>query len=452
MKDFAYYQKLAEREVEGSTKDALEGAKYRSQFLQKTLLVPFRKLHTAVKVFSQWADFRTGNIKRDKIADAAPIQNNKLFVMTFQKTLTCNPRYVVDELIRRGSDIEIVVCGNETLPYEYRNLPNIRTVKRATVAHFVEQASSKVWLDNAMNCEWWPIKKKPGQLYLQTWHGSLGLKRIDPSTQSKRWLYSGNRSSEATDYIFSNSDFETGVYRETYWPNGKILLSGHARNDMFFEESLLEKYRAKVFDFYRLPADTKIALYAPTFRDVPTPEYDIMKIDFEGLKGALEKRFGGDWRIAIRLHPRDKGSASTLVRQYPFMFNAGDYPEMQELMCATDLGITDYSSWICDFTLSRRPGFIYAPDLAHYTEKDRGFYYPLESTPFAVSKNSNELIAQIEAFDQESYESQLESYWERLGSVESGQASRIISDIIESFIGGASLAEIDKRYDDLAAK
>lgn len=465
MRDAAYYEKLAAEEENGNV--SLEHSKYESKFFQKTLLAFFRKMRRAarrgvdkvframvvgVKRFSLYVDLRAANHWRNKIADAMPVKDNRLFIMTFQKTLTCNPRYIVDELLRRGDDIDIVVCGNGVLPPEYQGIPNVRTVKRSSIAQFVQQASAKVWIDNAMNCQWLPIKKKPGQLYLQTWHGSLGFKRIGPQYQTKRWLYSAKRVTETTDYLFSNSDFETGVYRENYWPDGKILLTGHARNDIFFHPDRVAAARGKVYARYGLAEDVRVALYAPTFRDVPTERHVSAGLDFQLLKEALEFRFGGTWLFAIRFHPRDKKKAGALLAQYPFLFNAGDYPEIEELMCACDVAITDYSSWICDYGFTGKPGFLYTPDIDHYQDADRGFYYPLDSTPFAVCRDTQSLAQSIRHFDDAAYQEELRAYWTRLGSVESGKAAATIADLIEAYMAGATIEELDARYSGIMAR
>lgn len=60
---------------------------------------------------------------------------------------------------------------------------------------------------------------------------------------------------------------------------------------------------------------------------------------------------------------------------------ADAYPDIQELLAAAQVVITDYSSCIFDFLLTVRPGFLFVPDLEHY-DQERGFYYKLEETPF----------------------------------------------------------------------
>ena len=59
-----------------------------------------------------------------------------------------------------------------------------------------------------------------------------------------------------------------------------------------------------------------------------------------------------------------------------------DYPDIQELMMISDVAITDYSSWIYDYVLSRKPGFIFATDIEEYNT-ERGFYYPIRVYSFS---------------------------------------------------------------------
>ena len=118
--------------------------------------------------------------------------------------------------------------------------------------------------------------------------------------------------------------------------------------------------------------------------------------------------------------------------------NGGGYPDMQQLMAATDIGITDYSSWAYDYILTRRPMFLYCPDLSYY-EGGRGFYYPIETTPFPISKDQDEMIAQIAAFDNNEYLNKVEAFLEDKGCYEEGKASERSADAILKIIKGESL-------------
>lgn len=70
------------------------------------------------------------------------------------------------------------------------------------------------------------------------------------------------------DYCISNSDFETGTYQSSIWKGKQVLETGHPRNDVLFAtESMQKEKAAKVRKFYKIPKDSRIALYAPTCRE-----------------------------------------------------------------------------------------------------------------------------------------------------------------------------------------
>ena len=79
---------------------------------------------------------------------------------------------------------------------------------------------------------------------------------------------------------------------------------------------------------------------------------------------------------------------------------------MHELLCISDVLITDYSSSLFDFSLLHKPCFIYATDYESY---DRGTYFRLEELPFPLTLNNAELFDVISQFDKEEYESKLDS-------------------------------------------
>ena len=394
-----------------------------------------QRIKRLVKKPVKRADLVIGRGIRSAYTLTQSVDPYKVFVMTFQETLTCNARYIVEELLRRSDQARIVVCGTgEPLP-EFADEPRITYVKRKSAQQIVEQASARVWIDNALNCTWYPMMKKPNQLYLQTWHGSMGLKTIGAQNQTKRWLKSAKISSHQTDALLSNSTFESLVFRTTFWPTTPILMTGHARNDMFFDEPHMQQLGTKVHECFGVDKDARLALYAPTFRTTDLVAFDEADLDYPRLKQALEARFGGTWNIILRLHHRDKVNAGAISDTYPFVLNGTTYPDIQELMAASEVGITDYSSWICDYVLTGRPGFIFAPDLAEYEKDDRGFYYPLSATPFPVATSNADLVEHIASFDDDRYAACAARYLAELGCIEDGHASRRVADLIGEVLG-----------------
>lgn len=368
-------------------------------------------------------DYISGIFFRNIIYRFGKIQNNKLFVMTFDNNYTCNPSYIVDELLRRDADLDIVWVVNKKSRIE--NFPeSIRLVNRGSFAMFEEMATSKVWLDNALNCVWYYMPKKENQVYINTWHGSLGIKRI---SGNRSWLAKARQCKRKTTYCISNSSFEDMVYRDTFWPKTPIKEFGHARNDIFFDKKLIKKITSKVHSFFGLDDDVNILLYAPTFRD--DGDITCFDIDFNKLHKAIEKKFGGKWAILLRMHYKNVDKANQILEECPDVLDATQYPDMQELMVATAIGVTDYSSWAYDFVLTRRPLFIYASDREKYVDA-RGFYYSLESTPFPVAENNDTLMNAIESFDYNTYKDKAEEFLKGKGCIEDGNASKRCADLI----------------------
>ena len=99
-------------------------------------------------------------------------------------------------------------------------------------------------------------------------------------------------------------------------------------------------------------------------------------------------------------------------------------------MLAADIGITDYSSWIFDFILTKKPGFIFAPDLQDYNV-ERGLMYPLESTPFPIARKNNELFSNINAFDNTEYQIKVDEFLQEKGCIEDGNAARRVINLIQ---------------------
>lgn len=367
-------------------------------------------------------DFIIGFLVRKIVFRRGKIQDNKIVVMTYDDTYGCNPRYIIDEVLRQNTPVDIVWVVPASGRIKRKNYPEgVRLVRRGSYTMFAELASAKVWIDNALNCVWYGMPKKRGQIYINTWHGSLGIKKLGGN---KTWMHRAKRCNKLTDYCITNSSFEEDVFHSTFWPDVPYLRYGHARNDMFFDADRCAQAREKVSEFFETENTCRFFLYAPTFRDDGSFSYH--DLDFFELKQTLEERFGGEWIILIRLHFKDRQRIKKM-KCSEWLKNASTYSDMQELLSAVDAGMTDYSSWAYDYILRKRPLFIFAPDLQCY-DQSRGFYYPLETTPFPIAHNNAELREAILGFDEEVYLQDVDRFLEEKGCYEDGLASKRAAD------------------------
>lgn len=376
----------------------------------------FKKVNHKIKV-NVFRIFRKFLDKKIKIKD------NKIMFITFQGDYNCNPKAIANELIKQNLPYELIwVVRKENLKNKENYPKELKLVVRGSLKFYIEAAASKIIIDNANNFEYLKMHKKEGQFLLQPWHGSMGFKRLDPaSVQNEKWVKKALMLDDVTDYCIVNSAFEIDVFKNSYWPTTPMLKYGHPRNDILFNKNNeFEIYSKKIRKMYNIADDIKICLYAPTHRDNSTLE--TYNIDFSKLEKALTERFGGKWCIFLRLHFKLRNV--TIPSKYlQKVINVTDYPDMQELLCACDVGITDYSSWMCDYILTRRPGFLFTLDIDKYID-ERGFYYPLETSPFPVAKTNDELYEKIIKFDDKKYQKEINKFLKEKDCYEDGNASK----------------------------
>ena len=354
---------------------------------------------------------------------------DKVFVMTYDSLYSCNPKAIVNELLLRNKGLQIVwpYIGKED--DARKQFPRgITLVRRGSLRMIMEQATAKVWLDNAINCLWFGIPKKKNQVYINTWHGSLGIKKY---SGDELWMKIASKAADVTDYCITNSTFEEEIFRKNLWPKSQMLPFGHARNDILFHTGEHGVVRENICRQLGVPLGVKLFLYAPTFRDDHNTSW--MTLDFSRLKNNLGKRFGGEWIILLRLHFKDRNNMRWKNADSDFI-NANDQ-DMYQLMIASDAGCSDYSSWIYDYILLDRPAFLFLPDLSDY-DQERGFTYPINTTPFPKAKDNDEMEHAVIAYDEDAYKKAKEAFLKEKGCYENGDAASRAADFIESITQG----------------
>ena len=89
--------------------------------------------------------------------------------------------------------------------------------------------------------------------------------------------------------------------------------------------------------------------------------------------------------------------------------------DMAEYLACSDLLLSDISSCLYDFFITKRPTFSFFPDLEYYKNEERGLYIPLTEFPFQFSKNFEELLMNIETFDMPKYLSDIDKFLKKYG-------------------------------------
>lgn len=350
----------------------------------------------------------------------------------------CNGKYVLEYLLKKEPELakklDLVWIVKDAEKNRDAFPPQVRLVEYGSEQAIQEYATARVWVQNFQMVHYLNkgLLKREGQVYIQMWHGSLGIKKIEGAVgylnRDKAWLALAKKNAAYTDYWISNSAFETKVYRDAFWGAGTILEYGHPRNDIFYTDRA--EAVKKVREAYGISQNQKLLLYVPTFRDGKKEKAALP--DGRRMKESLIKRFGGDWVLALRQHPR-RAAVSDDRSDTKEWLDVTFYPDIQELLAAADAALTDYSSAIFDFVLTGRPGFLLAEDYKAY-ENLRGLYYPPEESPFPVAYTQEQLCEQISGFDEKKYHQRVEAFLNEKGCVEDGNAGARVATLIRDII------------------
>lgn len=371
-----------------------------------------------------------------KVFFVFPIQNNKvIFISYIGKQYAGSPKYLSEYLKR-------CYKGKFSIVWVLRDKENgckeDTVVKFLSLSHYYHFITSKVIVDNIGMPTYMP--KRKGQYVINTWHGGGAYKDYSPesSKKSKYKIKMDVKKTKNTDLVLSSCRVfsERVVPDIAYKYSGEIMPSGLPRNDIVLNGDK-QVIRETVCNSYNIDTDSMIILYAPTFRgdlnviggDVSEKPVDL-DIDIKKVISAVEKRYHKRTTVLFRKH-----HALKIVNNIENVIDATSYPDIQELLCAADILISDYSSTIWDFSLMKKPCFLYCPDLDYYLNEDRGVYTPIETWPGILCRTNEELEQAILNFDETEYVNKVKKHHADLGSYEDGTACEQVCKRIAEICG-----------------
>lgn len=316
------------------------------------------------------------------------IQDDKLILINSfgGKKFDDSPKAVFEYLKQdeRFKDYKIAWAFHK--PEEY-DVPDAIVIKTDNLKYFITAMKAHVWITNSGIERGLSFKKK-GTIYINTWHGTpikyMGLdkNRIAPS------------QIPACNYDMQNaqSKFEADIFSRVYnIPYERMLICGLPRNDILINNDAETqiKFKKKL----GLPIEKKIILYAPTFREYErdTARNCVLKppIDFENWK----KTLGEDYIVLMRCH-YEVAKLLGVGIDGEFVKDVSDYSTLNDLMLASDMLISDYSSIIFDYSILDRPIIVYTYDFETYKEK-RGLYLDVREELIGGSVTEDELLSII---------------------------------------------------------
>lgn len=353
-----------------------------------------------------------------------PLQENKIILWANGfKQYGCSPKYITEYLLKNHPDkFDLVWVFEPGVVVPDGLDKKVRVISYFSIEYLKELHTAKFVICNMRTGKAHYWKKRKGQIYIQTWHSSLRLKKIEGDAKeyfSDAYIEDCKEDSKKIDLLISGCRFSTDIFKRAFWYDGQIIECGTPRCDILINQNF--GVRNKVFNFFNIDNSKKLLVYAPTFRS--NKPSDFLGMDFIRLNKAL----GMDWTIGARLHPNVLAS---VIPEGAISMSA--YPDMQELLVAADILITDFSSSMFDMAISGKPCILYVPDLEEYLKKERGMYFNIHELPFPIAKSMDELEHLLKGFDLQKYQADIDSFMKKIGSFEDGHATeRVYSYIRE---------------------
>lgn len=352
-----------------------------------------------------------------------------VFVEVRFDEITDSFRLVYDRMKADGFDVHEQFIEN-IKPGKWGYIKRcLRMLEDISDAHYV-------FLNDACNVTSCIPLRKGTKIY-QLWHACGAFKKFGMSTAEL--IFGDNRKSLERYPNYGNLSYVTVSSPEVIWAyeeamnlkdtKTQVVATGVSRTDVFYDQHFIEQSKAAVYSVCPAAENKKIILYAPTFRGRVAKAESPDCLDIPAMKRTL----GDEYVLLIKHHPFVKQPPVVPEDCADFAMDVTKSLEIDQLLCASDVCVSDYSSLIFEYSLFERPMIFFAYDLDDYFDW-RGFYYNYdELTPGPVVKETEEIIDYIRHLDTRFDQAQVHAFKEKFMSSCDGHATdRIMALVLNS--------------------
>ena len=246
-----------------------------------------------------------------------------------------------------------------------------------------------------------PVRKETK--LIQLWHACGAFKKFGLS--SADLLFGESRRVQNMFPGYAHQSLVTVSSPEVVWayreamniPEDSDVVKpiGVSRTDVFFDQNFISSAYEKLHSVFPQAKGKKVILYAPTFRgrvaEAETPD----KLDIR----AFYEAFSDEYVLVTKHHPFVKKLPEIPQEYKDFALDCTKLMGIDELLCVSDVCISDYSSLVFEYSLFEKPIIFFAFDLDEYFDW-RGFYYSYEElAPGLIASTNEEMIDYIKNID-----------------------------------------------------
>ena len=321
------------------------------------------------RFMGHWNKKRLAKKKTKQILQHAslPIRPDIILFMGFDYRYAGNSKYLFDYMVKHneaGHQIYFVTPDTR--------VPSKYSIKPRSMKFYKIISQAKVVIAES----WVPLDftKKEGQQWIQLWHGTPFKKLLFDSHEKYISRYNRNhkrlkqKDISKWDYLLADSEIGKEKFATAFAYNkDRILNYGYPRVQWLKDHRHDAGLKASIRAQLKIPAGKKVILYVPTWRDYnyksARPDLSYM-LDIPRLHSLL-----GDDYVFIS---KDHSMGHTPAKGESVIVPPAEI-EVQYLILAADLIISDYSSIIFDCMAVDKPFYLFINDFERYAEA-RGVY------------------------------------------------------------------------------
>lgn len=312
----------------------------------------------------------------------------KVFTVTDEKLILFNsfggkkfddsPYAIYQEMVKdsRFKDYKLIWAFHD--PDKFDDVK--QKIKSDSFTYFITTLKARVWITNSAIQRGMSYSGK-NTFSLNTWHGSpLKKMGLDLNPDSK------NSIMQEYSAFLAQSEYEKDKMSKAYNidPN-KFYVFGLPRNDALTRDLKEKQDNAK--KLLGIPQKKKVILYAPTFRDYQVDDDFTQVLDIPLNYKKWEEKMGDEYVFLLRVHY--EVAKHTQLPTDKMWMDVSNYQNLDTLMLASDLLITDYSSIMFDYAILKKPIICYTYDYKEYEEK-RGMYFDVRD--YLVSFENEDML------------------------------------------------------------
>ncbi|MDO5334684.1 MAG: CDP-glycerol glycerophosphotransferase family protein [Coriobacteriia bacterium] len=384
-----------------------------------------KRIQDAVAVMYQ----RIYDRERSRVKKDARRKPCILFASVSRAEIGGNAEFVYRRICERGLDVDFDIVLDfapdiKSVETPAKQLAFIKRLARADIIFLDDYHPFVYFVD-------YPADVK----IVQLWHAigsfkTIGFSRKRANQEEHRRT---SRAHRGYTHVIVSAEVDRPHYADAFnTPIDRIFATGIPRVDGFLNKASLVANRQAFFERFPVAQGKRVIVFAPTFRedDIRKATYDFTKLDLEAIAAYCRK---ANAVFLLKFHQYTHGFDGVPAHLSDVIIKAQGIREVNDLLPAADLLVTDYSSVLYEAALIDVPTVFYPYDLEEY-ESTRGFYEPYASfVPGPIVKTPEDLVALLSwTGDQE----QIDAFKKRhFAHFDSHSSDRVVDLVLETTKG-----------------